>query len=90
MGELSAKGVHTQVLYIPVHLQPWYRSTYGYGRGKCPVAEDFYRHALSLPLYPAMSDADVDRVTDAVQQLAVSDLTVSDLAARALTETGRQ
>jgi UDP-4-amino-4,6-dideoxy-N-acetyl-beta-L-altrosamine transaminase len=85
MGELRARGVNTQVLYIPVHLQPWYRSTYGYSHGKCPVAEDFYRHALSLPLYPAMSNAEVDRVVDAVQQLAVS-----DLAAQALTETGRQ
>jgi len=74
MDELRGKGVNTQVLYIPVHLQPWYRSTYGYGRGKCPVAENFYKHALSLPLYPAMSDAEVDRVIGAVQELGVEAL----------------
>lgn len=67
--ELRSKGVNTQVLYIPVYLQPWYRSTYGYARGKCPVAEDFYKHALSLPLYPGMSDADMQQVIDAVQSL---------------------
>jgi dTDP-4-amino-4,6-dideoxygalactose transaminase len=70
MDELRQSGVNTQVLYIPVHLQPWYRGTYGYGPGKCPVAENFYKHALSLPLYPAMSDAEVERVVSAVCSLA--------------------
>lgn len=70
MSELRAAGVGSQVLYIPVHLQPWYRRTYGYGPGKCPVAESFYSRALSLPLYPAMSDADVARVVAAVRAFA--------------------
>jgi UDP-4-amino-4,6-dideoxy-N-acetyl-beta-L-altrosamine transaminase len=70
MAELRQKNIGTQVLYIPVHLQPWYRSRYGYGRGKCPVAENYYKRALSLPLYPAMTDADVDRVIDGVRELA--------------------
>jgi dTDP-4-amino-4,6-dideoxygalactose transaminase len=38
------------------------------------VAENFYKHALSLPLYPAMSDAEVDRVIGAVQELGVEAL----------------
>ncbi len=66
MAELRAKGIGTQVLYIPVHLQPWYRKTFGYSMGKCPVAESYYRSALSLPLYPAMSDHDVDTVIKAL------------------------
>ncbi len=70
MAELRAAGVGTQVLYIPVHLQPWYRRTYGYGPGKCPRAENFYADALSLPLFPTMIDADVARVVDAVRRLA--------------------
>jgi perosamine synthetase len=70
MTELRQIGVGTQVLYIPVHLQPWYRRTYGYGPGKCPVAEKFYRGALSLPLYPSLSDADVGRVIAAVKARA--------------------
>lgn len=69
MAELRAAGVGTQVLYIPVHLQPWYRRTYGYGPGKCPVAEKFYAQALSLPLYPAMTAAEVDQVIAAVLAL---------------------
>jgi ABC-type multidrug transport system ATPase subunit len=55
MRELRDKGVGSQVLYIPVYLQPWYRRTYGYREGKCPVAEQFYEEALSLPLFPAMT-----------------------------------
>ena len=70
MAELRGAGVGSQVLYIPVHLQPWYRRTYGYGPGKCPVAESFYAHTLSLPLYPAMTDADVAHVIDRVLALA--------------------
>lgn len=66
MDELRSKGIGTQVLYIPVHLQPWYRQTYGYAPGKCPNAEAFYAQALSLPLYPALTDADVDRVIDSL------------------------
>jgi perosamine synthetase len=71
MQELREKGVGTQVLYIPVYLQPWYRRTYGYAPGKCPQAEEFYSRALSLPLFPAMNDADVEKVIDAVSKLSV-------------------
>ena len=69
MRELRERGVGSQVLYIPVHLQPWYRRTYGYARGKCPVAEQFYLSTLSLPLYPALTHADLDRVIGAVRAL---------------------
>jgi perosamine synthetase len=69
MGELRAAEVGTQVLYIPVYLQPWYRKTFGYRPKKCPVAEDFYVHALSLPLFPAMTDHDVATVINAVKAL---------------------
>jgi perosamine synthetase len=67
MTEIREKGVGSQVLYIPVYLQPWYRQTYGYAPGKCPKAESFYAQALSLPLYPAMTDVDVHRVIDSVR-----------------------
>lgn len=73
MAELRIKGVSSQVLYIPVHLQPWYRKTYGYDHCKCPVAESYYGHALSLPLYPAMNEVDVKHVTEAVKSLVNQD-----------------
>jgi dTDP-4-amino-4,6-dideoxygalactose transaminase len=69
MHRLKEKGVGTQVLYIPVHLQPWYRKTFGYLPGKCPVAEAYYTRALSLPLYPAMTNEDVERVIFVVREL---------------------
>jgi dTDP-4-amino-4,6-dideoxygalactose transaminase len=67
MQELREKGVGTQVLYIPVYLQPWYRRTFGYAPGKCPNAEKFYARALSLPLYPSMADSDVEKVIETVK-----------------------
>jgi dTDP-4-amino-4,6-dideoxygalactose transaminase len=62
---LKAKGVGSQVHYIPVHTQPYYRNRYGAGMA-LPGAEAWYRRCLSLPLYPAMADDDVDRVVDAL------------------------
>lgn len=67
MHLLREKNILTQVHYIPVHLQPYYRIKYGYAVGKCPVAESFYGKCLSLPLFPAMTDKDVDRVVQGVQ-----------------------
>jgi perosamine synthetase len=62
MSELKESGIGSQVLYMPVYLQPWYRRTYGYKVEKCPSAEQFYLCALSLPLYPGMTDDDVQNV----------------------------
>lgn len=70
MAALRDAGVGTQVHYIPVHLQPWYRRTYGYGPGRCPVAEACYERTLSLPLFPAMTDADVAHVIHSVKTLS--------------------
>ena len=50
-----------QVHYIPVYLQPYYQKL-GYKKGLCPVAENFYRSEISIPIYPAMDDEDVEYV----------------------------
>lgn len=63
---LKSMGILTQVHYIPVHLQPWYRDNFGYQPGKCPEAEAFYQSCLSLPLFPAMTEIDVRRVIHGV------------------------
>lgn len=70
MLHLRENGVGTQVLYIPVYLQPHYRDTFGYAAGKCPNAELFYEKALSLPLFPNMSDADVLHVISIIRGLS--------------------
>jgi len=67
--KLKEKGVGSQVLYIPVHLQPWYRKQYGYGWGKCPNAEKRFLGTLSLPLFPSMTDGNVERVIETVFEL---------------------
>ena len=69
MSDLRDRGIGSQVLYIPVHLQPWYRKSYGYSAGKCPAAERFYLNALSLPLFPEMTDTDVNNVVRSLRVL---------------------
>ena len=66
MQTLRAQGVASQVHYIPVHLQPYYRRRYSYAPGKCPAAEAYYARTLSLPLFASLSDQEVDRVIDAI------------------------
>jgi UDP-4-amino-4,6-dideoxy-N-acetyl-beta-L-altrosamine transaminase len=60
-SKLHSEGLGVQVHYIPVYLQPYYQNL-GYKRGSCPVAEDFYHREITIPLYPGMSDNDVDFV----------------------------
>ena len=64
MAALRAKGIGTQVHYIPVHRQPYYRDRYG--ALDLPGAEAWYARCLSLPLFPTMADGDVERVTAAL------------------------
>ncbi|MEK9833598.1 MAG: UDP-4-amino-4,6-dideoxy-N-acetyl-beta-L-altrosamine transaminase [Rhodospirillaceae bacterium] len=60
MERLSAHGIGTQVHYLPVHLQPYYRARYG--ALDLPGAQEYYAHCLSLPLFDSMSEKDVDNV----------------------------
>ncbi|PQO38797.1 UDP-4-amino-4,6-dideoxy-N-acetyl-beta-L-altrosamine transaminase [Blastopirellula marina] len=69
MTEMRENGIGTQVHYIPIYLQPYYRQNYGYSPGKCPEAEAYYGRALSLPLYAAMTDSDVQTVIDTVRSM---------------------
>jgi dTDP-4-amino-4,6-dideoxygalactose transaminase len=64
--ELRARNVGTSVHFIPLHLHPYYQEVWGYRPGQFPGAEAAWANALSLPLYPAMSDRDVDDVLTAI------------------------
>lgn len=66
MNRLKARGIGSQVHYIPVHLQPYYRRRYG--DLALPGAEAYYNRCLSLPLFPAMSFDDVDRVASVLAE----------------------
>jgi len=66
---LRERGVFTQVHYIPVYLQPWYRREFGYRNGKCPACESIYADCLSIPLFPTMTGDDIDVVVETVKGL---------------------
>jgi len=65
---LRAKGIGVNVHYLPVYLQPYYRKL-GYQAGTCPNAERYYEQAITLPLYPKMTDGDVKTVIAAVKEV---------------------
>jgi dTDP-4-amino-4,6-dideoxygalactose transaminase len=66
IAELRAENIGTSVHFIPIHLHPYFRERLGVGPGDFPVADEAYRRAVSLPLFPGMSDGDVEDVIAAV------------------------
>lgn len=66
--KLREKGLGIQVHYIPIHLQPFYSRNYSYQRGDFPRAERYYDRTISLPVFPNMSDSDVDYVIESVTE----------------------
>jgi len=66
---LRAENIGVGVHYIPVHLHPYYQREYGYREGDFPMAEAYYACALTLPIFPAMSDGDVADVIQAVRKV---------------------
>ena len=64
--KLRARNIGTSVHFIPVHLHPFYQRTFGYKPGDFPVADELYQRIVSLPLYPRMTQQDVEYVIDSV------------------------
>lgn len=64
---LRSQGVGVNLHYIPVHLQPYYRQM-GFAEGDYPEAEAYYREAISLPLFPTMSEEQQDTVVAVLKQ----------------------
>lgn len=65
---MSAENVQCQIHYVPVYWFPYYKRL-GYRRGLCPNAESIYESIMSIPLYPKMSDQDVEDVIHAVKKV---------------------
>jgi len=63
---MRAAGVGVNVHYIPVHMQPYYHGL-GFAHGDYPIAEAYYERAITLPLYPGMTDAQQDDVVRALK-----------------------
>ena len=68
MAGLKARGIGTQVHYIPVHRQPWWQ-VHDLGQRELPGADRYYRNTLSLPLYADMTDDDPKRVVNALAEV---------------------
>lgn len=65
---LKAENIGVNVHYLPVYLLPYYQDL-GHGRGECPNAEDYYDHAVTLPLHCGLTDEDAQHVVDAVAKV---------------------
>ena len=65
---MSAENVQCQIHYVPVYWFPYYQKL-GYEKGICPVAEEIYKGIMSIPLYPKMTDKDVQDVIQTVTKV---------------------
>ncbi len=70
---LRADGIGTSVHFIPLHLHPYYRRTYGYQPSDLPVAAAEYEREISLPIYPDLRDAEVERVVAALRRAVLGE-----------------
>ena len=60
--KLKQKEISCQVHYVPVHFQPFYRKNYGFKPGDFPIAEKFYERELSIPMYPSLTENDLEYI----------------------------
>lgn len=67
--QLRQQGVGTSVHFIPLHLHPFYRDTFGYEPRDFPVASAAYERIVSLPIFPAMTEGQVERVIESVRHI---------------------
>jgi dTDP-4-amino-4,6-dideoxygalactose transaminase len=64
--ELKTRNIGTSVHFIPIHLHPYYRDKYDYKPDDFPIAYREYQRIISLPIYPKMTDQDVQDVIESV------------------------
>ena len=72
MTKLREKGIGSQVHYIPIYRQPYYEKRYGFDPTVFPEAERYYNACLSLPLYPSLTDEDVEYVIASVVEVVTA------------------
>ncbi|MFX1282096.1 MAG: UDP-4-amino-4,6-dideoxy-N-acetyl-beta-L-altrosamine transaminase [Promethearchaeota archaeon] len=65
-NKLKQDGIRCQVHYIPVHWQPFYKNNFGFKQRDFPVAENFYNHEITIPLYPQMTDDEIEFVINRI------------------------
>jgi perosamine synthetase len=67
--QLAEAGIGASVHFIPLHLHPHYQQRYGYAPGDFPVAERIFERSVSIPIWPGMSDVQVDRVSSTLLEI---------------------
>lgn len=72
ISQLNGAGIGTSVHFIPLHMHPHYRNTFGYNPTSFPTALDCYQRSISLPIYSNMKDEEVERVISIVNELTNS------------------
>jgi dTDP-4-amino-4,6-dideoxygalactose transaminase len=78
--ELKKLGIGTSVHFIPLHFHPYYSRTYGYREEQFPNANDAYSRCISLPIFPDMSDAEIQRVISSVKAVVQGNLKSKSVA----------
>ena len=74
IAELQQRGIGTSVHWLPLHMHPYYRETYGYAPQDLPVAAALYPEIVTLPVYPDMSEEDVAYVCDSIKEIVAANL----------------
>lgn len=69
---LIRNNIYAQVHYIPVHYMPYYRQ-FGWKKGDFPMAEDYYNHCISLPMYPTLKEEEQEYVIEKIRNYFSSD-----------------
>lgn len=65
---MHESGILVQIHYIPVHMQPYYRKTFGYHTGDLPVAEQFYAGEISIPMYHGLKEEQIEYIINKIRQ----------------------
>lgn len=68
--KLCDLGIGTSVHFIPLHIQPYWRDRYNFSASDYPVSYDIFKRVISLPIYPKMTDSDINRVVQGIQYVS--------------------
>lgn len=67
---MRAMGIGVNVHYIPVHLHPFYKQKFNTHKGVCPVAEEAYERIISLPMFPGLSEKQVNYIIEEIKKIS--------------------
>jgi len=67
--KMAQNGIGTSVHFIPLHLMPFYRKRYGYKRGDFPVAEKVFENIVSLPIYPQLTEKQLEFIVKSIKEI---------------------